>query len=69
VKAKQLLEISPALQSRPVTRDQLCLLDLAKLAEHPRQATLDSPRLRVTGHRARVLQLPWEAERSSDFQS
>jgi hypothetical protein len=32
VKVKQLLEISPVLPLRPVTRDRVCLLDLAKLA-------------------------------------
>jgi len=69
VKVSQLLEISPVLPLQPVARDWVCLLDLAKLAAHPRQATLDSLQLRVTGHRARVLQLPWAAERSSDFQS
>src|SRR5206468_380405 len=35
----------------------------------PRQATLDSLQLRVTGYRARVLQLPLAAEHSSGFQS
>ena len=69
VKVKQLLEISPVLRSRPVARDWVCLLDLAKLAAYPRQATLDSLQLRVTGDQARVLQRPWAAERSSDFQS
>ena len=69
VKVNQLPEILPVLPLRPVARDWVCLLDLAKLAAHPRQATLDSLQLRVTGHRAGVLQLPWAAERSSDFQS
>jgi len=69
VKVSQLLEISPVLPLRPGARDRVCLLDLARLAAHPRQASLDSLQLRVTGHRARVLQLPWAAERSSDFQS
>jgi len=68
-KVKQLLEISPALPLRPVVRDRVFLLDRAKLAAQPRQATLDSPRLLVTDHRARVLQLPLAAERSSGFQS
>ena len=53
----------------PVAHDRVCLLDLAKLTAHPRWATLDSPRLLVTGRRARVLQLPLAAERSSGFQS
>jgi hypothetical protein len=69
VKEKQLLEISPVLPLRRVARDRVCLLDLAKLAAHPRQATPDSPQLRVTGHRARALQLTWAAEHSSGFQS
>ena len=69
VKVSQLLEISPALPLQPVARDRVCLLDLAKLAAQPRQATLDSLQLRVTGHRACGLQLPREEERSSDFQS
>ena len=69
VKVSQLPEISPVLPLQPVARDWVCLLDPAKLAAHPRQATLDSLQLRVTGHRADVLQLPWAAERSSDFQS
>ena len=69
VKVNQLQEISPVLQLRPVARDRVCLLDLAKLAAQPRQATLDSPRLLVTARRARVLQLPLAAERSSGFQS
>jgi len=69
VKVKQLLEISPVLPLRPVARDRVCLLDLAKLAAHPRQATLDSPRLLVTDRRARVLQLLLAEERSSGFQS
>jgi hypothetical protein len=68
VKVKQLLEISRVLPLRTVARDRVCLLDLAKLAAQPRQATLDSPRLLVTGRRARVLQLPLAAERSSGFQ-
>jgi hypothetical protein len=38
-------------------RGPVCLLDLARLPAQPRQPTLDSPRLLVTGHRARVLQL------------
>jgi hypothetical protein len=69
VKVKQLLEISPVLPLRPVVRDRVCLLDLAKLAAQPPWATLDSPRLLVTDHRARVTQLPLAAERSSGFQS
>ena len=69
VKVSQLLEISPALPLQPVARDRVCLLDLAKLPAQPRQATLDSSRLLVTGRRARVLQLPLAAECSSDFQS
>ena len=69
VKVKQLLEILPLLSLRPVPRDRVCLLDLAKLAAQPRQAMLDSSRLPVTDHRARVLQLPLAAERSSGFQS
>jgi acyl-homoserine lactone acylase PvdQ len=69
VKVNQLLEILPVLLLRPVARDRVCLLDLAKLAAQPRQATLDSPRLLVTDRRARVLQLPLVAERSSGFQS
>jgi hypothetical protein len=69
VEVKQLLEISRALPLRPVARDRVCLFDLAKLAAQPRQATLDSPRLLVTGRRARVPQLPLAAERSSGFQS
>jgi hypothetical protein len=68
VQVKQLLEISPVLPLRPVARHRVCLLDLAKLAAQPRQATLDSPRVLVTGRRARVLQLPLAAERSSGFQ-
>jgi hypothetical protein len=68
-KVKQLLEISPALPLWPVARDRVCLLELAKLAAQPRQATLDSPRLLVTARRARVLQLPLAAERSSGSQS
>ena len=44
-------------------------MDLAKLVAQPRQATLDSLQLRVTGYRARVLQLPLAAEHSSGFQS
>jgi hypothetical protein len=32
VMVKQLLEISPVLPLRPVTRDRVCLLELAKLA-------------------------------------
>jgi len=68
VKAKQLLEISQVLPLRPVARVRVCLLDLAKLAAQPRSQTLDSPRLPVTGRRARVPQLPLAAERSSDFQ-
>ncbi len=54
---------------RPVARDRVCLLDLAKLAEQPRQAMLDSPRLLVTARRENVPRLPLAAERSSDFQS
>jgi hypothetical protein len=69
VRAKQLLEISPVLPLRPVARGRVCLLDLAKLAAQPPWVTLDSPRLLVTDHRARVPQLPLAAERSSDFQS
>jgi hypothetical protein len=69
VKVKQLLEISQVLPLGPEVRDRVCLLDLAKLAAQPRQATLDSLRLPVTGHRARVPQLPLVAERSSGFQS
>jgi len=69
VKVNQLLEILPVLPLRPVARDRVCLLGLAKLAAQPRQATLDSPRLLVTDRRARVLQLPLVAERSSGFQS
>ena len=69
VKVSQLPEISPALPVQPVARDWVCLLDLAKLAAYPRQATLDSLQLRVTGYRARVLQLPLAAEHSSGFQS
>jgi len=69
VKVKRLLEISPVFPLRPTVRDQVCLLDLAKLVAQPRQATLDSLQLRVTGHRACVLQLPLAAERSSGFQS
>ena len=69
VKVKQLLEISLVLQLRRAARDWVCLLDLAKLVAQPRQATLDSLQLRVTGHRARVLQLPLAAEHSSGFQS
>jgi hypothetical protein len=68
VKVKQLPETSPALPLRPVVRDRVCLLGLAKLAAHPRQARPDSPRLLVTSRRARVLQLPLAAERSLDFQ-
>jgi hypothetical protein len=69
VKVKQLPDISPVLPLRPVVRDRVCLLDLAKLAAQPPWATLDSPRLLETGHRARVTQLPLAAERSSGFQS
>src|SRR4029077_15729100 len=69
VKVKQLLEISLVIPLRPVAHDRVCLLELAKLAAQPRQATRDSPRLLVTDHRARVLQLPLAAERSSGFQS
>jgi hypothetical protein len=69
VKVKQLLEISRVLPLRTVARDPVCLLDLAKLVAQPRLATPDSTRLLVTGPRARVLQLPLAAERSSGFQS
>jgi hypothetical protein len=69
VKLKQLREISRVLPSRPVVHDRLCLLELAKLAAQPRQATLDSLRLLLTGRRTRVLQLPLAEERSLDFQS
>ena len=69
VKVIQLLEILPVLPLRPVARDRVCLLDLAKLPAQLQQPTLDSPRLLVTRHRARVLQLPLAAERSSGFQS
>jgi acyl-homoserine lactone acylase PvdQ len=69
VKVKQLLEISAVLPLRPVARDRVCLLELAKRAAQLRQATLDSPRLLVTARRARVTQLPLAAERSSGFQS
>jgi hypothetical protein len=68
VEVKQLLEISRALPLRPVAGDRVCLFDLAKLAA-PRQATLDSLRLLVKSRRARVLQLPLAAERSSGFHS
>jgi acyl-homoserine lactone acylase PvdQ len=68
-KVKQLLEISPALPLRPVARDRVCLLEPAKLAAQPRPATPNSPRLLETRRRARVLQLPLAAERSSGFQS
>jgi hypothetical protein len=68
-KVKHLVEILAVLPLRPVARDRVCLLDLAKPAAHPRQATQDSLRLPVTGHRARVPQLPLAAERSSGFQS
>jgi len=69
VKVKQLLEISLVIPLRPVARDRVCLLDLAKPAAHPPWATLDSLRLLVTDHRARVPQQPLAAERSSGFQS
>ena len=69
VKVKHLLETSPVLPLRPVVRVRVCLLDLAKLAAQPPWATLDSPRLLVTDHRARVPQLPLAAERSLGFQS
>jgi len=69
VKVKRLLEIWRVLPLRPVKRDRVCLLDLAKLAAQHRQVTLDSPRRPVTDRRARVLQLPLAAECSSDFQS
>jgi hypothetical protein len=69
VKVKQLLEISLVPLLRPVARDRVCLLDLAKLPAQPRQATLDLPRLLATRRRARVLQLLLAAERSSGFQS
>jgi hypothetical protein len=54
VKVGQLPEISPVLPLQPVARDWVCLLDLAKLAARPRQATLDSPPLLETGRQARV---------------
>ena len=69
VKVSPLLETSPVVPLRPVTRDRVCLLELAKLAAQPRQEMLDSPRLLVTDHRARVPRLPLAAKRSSDFQS
>jgi hypothetical protein len=69
VKVKQLLEISRVLPLQPVKPDRVYLLDLAKLAAQPRQATPDSPRLLETNHRARVLQLPLAAERFSGFRS
>jgi hypothetical protein len=69
VKVKQLPETSPVLPLRPVVRDRVCLLGLAKLAAHPRQARPDSPRLLATDRRARVPRLPLAAERSSGFQS
>ena len=69
VRAKQLLEISPVLPLRPVARGRVCLLHLAKLAAQPPWATLDSPRLLVTGHQARALQLLLAAERFWDSQS
>lgn len=70
VKLKQLLAISRGLPSRAVVLDQVCLWDLAKLAAQPRhQATLDLPRLLLTGRRARVLQLRLEAGRSLGFRS
>jgi hypothetical protein len=68
VKAKQLLEVSPAPPLRLVAHVRVCPFDLAKVTVHLRQVTLDSLRLLVTGHRARVPQLPLAAERSSDFQ-
>ena len=43
VQVKQLLEISAVLPLRPVARDRVCLLDLAKLPAHLLQGTLDSP--------------------------
>jgi len=70
VKLKQLLAKSRGLPLRAVVLDQVCLWGLAKLAAQPHhQATLDSPRLLLTGCRARVLQLRLAAERSLGFQS
>jgi hypothetical protein len=68
VKAARRLAAQAVSVSLLVSRERVCLLDLAKLVEQPRQATLDSPRLLVTGHRARVPQLPLAAERSSGSQ-